>query len=136
MGFLLLTVIILGTGKLLQSEGLAALLGTIAGYIFARKAEEEMSARFPLDGRGRPGRPGDPAPGSGDGHNGEGSDGDGGQPGAPSQGRRLGRGRPRALRERLEAGQRETRRAVSGPQAGDGEHVRTGRRIPSPRRRP
>jgi hypothetical protein len=40
MGFLLLTVIILGTGKLLNSEGLAALLGTIAGYIFARKAEE------------------------------------------------------------------------------------------------
>jgi hypothetical protein len=40
MGFLLLTVIILGTGKLLNTEGLAALLGTIAGYIFGRKAAE------------------------------------------------------------------------------------------------
>lgn len=40
MGFLLLTVIILGTGKVLEKEGLAALLGTIAGYIFARKAAE------------------------------------------------------------------------------------------------
>lgn len=40
MGFLLLTVIILGTGQILQREGVAALLGTIAGYIFARKAAE------------------------------------------------------------------------------------------------
>ena len=40
MGFLLLTIIILGTGKVLEKEGLAALLGTIAGYIFARKAAE------------------------------------------------------------------------------------------------
>ena len=40
MAFLLLTVIILGTGKLLTGEGLAGLLGTIAGYIFARKTAE------------------------------------------------------------------------------------------------
>jgi hypothetical protein len=44
MGFLLLTVIILGTGKLLNTEGLAALLGTIAGYLFARKAAEMAAA--------------------------------------------------------------------------------------------
>jgi hypothetical protein len=50
MGFLLLTVIILGTAKLLQAEGLAALLGTIAGYIFARKAAELMQQRMLDDG--------------------------------------------------------------------------------------
>ena len=37
MGFLLLTVIILGTSKLLDGAALAALLGTMAGYIFGRK---------------------------------------------------------------------------------------------------
>jgi uncharacterized protein YhaN len=40
MSFLLLTVIILGTGRLVSGEGLAGLLGTIAGYIFARKTAE------------------------------------------------------------------------------------------------
>ena len=42
MGFLLLTVIMLGTGKLLTGESLAALLGTIAGYIFGRKVSENV----------------------------------------------------------------------------------------------
>ena len=41
MGFLMLTVIILGTGRLLSVESLAALLGTIAGYIFGRRVEGE-----------------------------------------------------------------------------------------------
>lgn len=40
MGFLLLTVIILGSGKLITGEGLAGLLGTIAGYIFAKKTSD------------------------------------------------------------------------------------------------
>lgn len=46
LGFLLLTIIILGSGKLLAPEGTAALLGTIAGYIFVRKANDlaELSA--------------------------------------------------------------------------------------------
>ncbi len=36
MGFLLLSIVILGTSKMLASEGLAAILGTTAGYIFGR----------------------------------------------------------------------------------------------------
>ncbi|MBD3672025.1 MAG: hypothetical protein HUJ26_00750 [Planctomycetaceae bacterium] len=40
MGFLLLTIIILGSAKLIEGQGLAGLLGTIAGYIFARKTQE------------------------------------------------------------------------------------------------
>lgn len=40
MGFLLLTIIILGTAKILEAQGLSALLGTISGYIFIRKASE------------------------------------------------------------------------------------------------
>ena len=52
MGFLLVTIIILGTGKLLRGESLAALLGTIAGYIFARKAAEGMAAEIQRAARG------------------------------------------------------------------------------------
>jgi hypothetical protein len=52
MGFLLLTVIILGTGKIVDKEGLAALLGTIAGYIFGQKTGQLMARA----GR-RPGAP-------------------------------------------------------------------------------
>jgi exonuclease VII small subunit len=44
MGFLLLTVIILGTGKLIGAETLGALLGTIAGYIFGQKQGERRGA--------------------------------------------------------------------------------------------
>jgi len=44
MGFLLVTVIILGSAKLIEGEGLAGLLGTIAGYIFARKTADLVSA--------------------------------------------------------------------------------------------
>jgi hypothetical protein len=42
MGFLLLTVIILGTARLLGNEALSALLGTIAGYIFGRKEADRQ----------------------------------------------------------------------------------------------
>ncbi len=45
MGFLLVTVIILGSAKLITGEGLAGLLGTIAGYIFAKKASELLAGR-------------------------------------------------------------------------------------------
>jgi len=45
MGFLLLTVIILGTGKKLTGEALGALLGTIAGYIFGRREGEREGER-------------------------------------------------------------------------------------------
>jgi Flp pilus assembly protein TadB len=37
MGFLLLTVIILGTGKVVKGDALGPILGAIAGYIFGRK---------------------------------------------------------------------------------------------------
>lgn len=47
MGFLLVTVIILGSAKLIQGEGLAGLLGTIAGYIFAKKTSDLMSGDKP-----------------------------------------------------------------------------------------
>lgn len=45
MGFLLLTVIILGTARVIEAQGLSALLGTIAGYIFIRKAVDMASSR-------------------------------------------------------------------------------------------
>ncbi len=44
MGFLLVTVIILGSAKIITGEGLAGLLGTIAGYIFVKKTSESMGA--------------------------------------------------------------------------------------------
>ena len=44
MGFLLLTIIILGTARILDAQGLSALLGTISGYIFIRKASEVAGA--------------------------------------------------------------------------------------------
>jgi hypothetical protein len=45
MGFLLLTLIILGTGKQLQETTLGTLLGTVAGYIFGRKEGEKRGAQ-------------------------------------------------------------------------------------------
>lgn len=48
MGFLLVTIIILGTGKLLGGETLGALLGTIAGYIFGRKEGERVASQQAL----------------------------------------------------------------------------------------
>jgi hypothetical protein len=45
MGFLLLTLIILGTGKQLQENTLGTLLGTVAGYIFGRKEGERRGAQ-------------------------------------------------------------------------------------------
>ena len=44
MGFLLVTIIILGSAKLIQGEGLAGLLGTIAGYIFVKKTADMANA--------------------------------------------------------------------------------------------
>ncbi len=44
MGFLLVTVIILGSAKIITGEGLAGLLGTIAGYIFVKKTSENMGS--------------------------------------------------------------------------------------------
>lgn len=49
MGFLLLTIIILGTGQKIQGETLGALLGTIAGYIFGRKEGERRGAQEERD---------------------------------------------------------------------------------------
>jgi hypothetical protein len=75
MGFLLLTVIILATGRLLDKQALAALLGTIGGYIFGQKAgmvlgqltsRPDSSPPGPGPGggptQGQPG-PGQPGPG-------------------------------------------------------------------------
>jgi hypothetical protein len=45
MGFLLLTLIILGTGKQIQETTLGTLLGTVAGYIFGRKEGEKRGAQ-------------------------------------------------------------------------------------------
>lgn len=45
IGFLLVTVIILGVGDKLRGEALGALLGTIAGYVFGR---EMQRARVPV----------------------------------------------------------------------------------------
>ena len=45
MGFLLLTLIILGTGRQLQETTLGTLLGTVAGYIFGRKEGEKRGAQ-------------------------------------------------------------------------------------------
>jgi hypothetical protein len=50
MGFLLLTIIILGTGRLINSEGLSTILGAIAGYIFGRESDRR---RIRLKGNGR-----------------------------------------------------------------------------------
>lgn len=52
MGFLLVTVIILGSAKLIQGEGLAGLLGTIAGYIFAKKTADMLSSARASAGAG------------------------------------------------------------------------------------
>ncbi|MNJ79689.1 hypothetical protein D3C77_777860 [compost metagenome] len=40
MAFMLITIIILGTGEKLSKEILGTLLGTIAGYVFARGTED------------------------------------------------------------------------------------------------
>ena len=43
MAFILLTIIILGTGGKIGNEALGALLGTIAGYIFGRQTNDKKS---------------------------------------------------------------------------------------------
>ncbi|USX15320.1 hypothetical protein NHH88_05905 [Oxalobacteraceae bacterium OTU3CAMAD1] len=43
MAFLLLTVIILGTGEKMPREAIGTLLGSIAGYIFGRKMSDERA---------------------------------------------------------------------------------------------
>lgn len=47
MGFLLVTVIVLGTGQFLDKQAIGTLLGTIAGYIFTRRlgTSEKQPAR-------------------------------------------------------------------------------------------
>ena len=45
MAFILLTIIILGTGDRIGKEALGTLLGTISGYIFGRKMGESESHR-------------------------------------------------------------------------------------------
>jgi hypothetical protein len=47
MAFMLLTIIILGTGDRIGKETIGALLGTIAGYIFGRKLAEEAKGHSP-----------------------------------------------------------------------------------------
>jgi hypothetical protein len=51
MGFLLVTVIILGSAKLIMGEGLSGLLGTIAGYIFAKKTSELLGPKRAASGQ-------------------------------------------------------------------------------------
>lgn len=41
MAFMLITIIILGTGQKISSEIIGTLLGTIAGYVFARNTEDK-----------------------------------------------------------------------------------------------
>ncbi|MBT6153286.1 MAG: hypothetical protein HOL01_03645 [Planctomycetaceae bacterium] len=64
MGFLLLTVIILGTSRMLDGPALAALLGTMAGYIFGRKPRKkvENTGDPKKEEDTTPAAPGDPAP--------------------------------------------------------------------------
>ncbi|WP_153014209.1 hypothetical protein [Pseudomonas sp. EpS/L25] len=45
MAFMLITIIILGTGEKLSKEILGTLLGTIAGYVFARGTEDSRTSR-------------------------------------------------------------------------------------------
>ncbi|MDY2563961.1 hypothetical protein SON66_11845 [Pseudomonas syringae] len=45
MAFMLITIIILGTGEKLSKEILGTLLGTIAGYVFARGTEDARASR-------------------------------------------------------------------------------------------
>jgi hypothetical protein len=43
MAFMLITIIILGTGEKLSKEILGTLLGTIGGYVFARGTEDKKN---------------------------------------------------------------------------------------------
>ena len=45
MAFMLITIIILGTGEKLSKEILGTLLGTIAGYVFARGTEDARASK-------------------------------------------------------------------------------------------
>ena len=45
MSFMLITIIILGTGEKINTETLGTLLGTIAGYIFGRIGAERTSTQ-------------------------------------------------------------------------------------------
>lgn len=49
MAFMLITIIILGTGEKLSKEILGTLLGTIAGYVFARGTEDARASRNNVD---------------------------------------------------------------------------------------
>lgn len=58
MAFILLTIIILGTGEKIGQETLGTLLGTIAGYIFGRKMGENARANGAPDEVAGPGKTG------------------------------------------------------------------------------
>lgn len=49
MAFMLITIIILGTGEKLSKEILGTLLGTIAGYVFARGTEDARTNKKGVD---------------------------------------------------------------------------------------
>lgn len=49
MAFMLITIIILGTGEKLSKEILGTLLGTIAGYVFARGTEDARAGKNNAD---------------------------------------------------------------------------------------
>lgn len=49
MAFMLITIIILGTGEKLSKEILGTLLGTIAGYVFARGTEDARAGKKSAD---------------------------------------------------------------------------------------
>lgn len=60
IGFMLVTIIILGAGKRLSGETLGALLGTIAGYVFGRevgrrRVDQTMQARLGASDVNHPG---------------------------------------------------------------------------------
>jgi hypothetical protein len=57
MAFILLTIIILGTGGKIGNETIGTLLGTIAGYVFARKLAEGEKPKTTND-EGQKGKPG------------------------------------------------------------------------------
>lgn len=48
MAFIMLTIIILGTGGKIEKETIGTILGTITGYVFARKMAEDSKPRQPI----------------------------------------------------------------------------------------
>ena len=63
IAFMLITIIILGTGEKLTAEILGTLLGTIAGYLFARTVQRNGGAPAPANATPGGTAPAAPAPG-------------------------------------------------------------------------